>query len=166
MVHYGSNYVLKFDKGRKFVKAFGGPGAEEGKFNTCHGIGIDMRSGKPLVLVCNRNNDRVEHWDLDGKFIKVIQKNLRMPAAVQFRGDYAIFPELKGRVTVIDKDGNIAAQVGDNPVEAQRANYGLPPKEWKDGICNYPHGATMDKDGNLIVAEWSQFGHLHYFVKK
>lgn len=163
---YGSNFVLKFDKDRKFVKAFGGPGAEDGKFNTCHGIGLDTRSGKPLLLVCNRNNDRVEHWDLDGKFVGVIQRNLRMPAAVHIRGDYAVFPELKGRVTVLDKEGKIAAQVGDNPNESQRANYGLAPEHWKTGICNSPHGASMDKDGNLIVAEWSQFGHLHKFAKE
>ena len=46
-----------------------------------------------------------------------------MPAAVHIRGDYALFPELQGRVTVLDKDGNIVAQVGDNPVAGQRANY-------------------------------------------
>jgi DNA-binding beta-propeller fold protein YncE len=161
---YGSNYVLKFDKDRKFIKAFGGPGPEEGKFNTCHGIGLDTRQGKPLLLVCNRNNNRVEHWDLDGNFVRVIQKDLRMPAAVQFRGDYAIFPELQGRVTVLDKAGNIAAQVGDNPEPKQRANFGLPPDQWKDGICNSPHGATMDKDHNILVSEWSKFGHLHKFV--
>ena len=162
---YGANYVLKFDKDRKFVKAFGGPGEAEGKFKTCHGIGLDLRQGKPLLLVCNRNNNRVEHWDLDGNFVRVIQKDLRMPAAVQFRGDYAVFPELQGRVTVLDKAGNIAAQVGDNLNEKQRANYGLPPDQWQDGICNSPHGATMDKHGNLIVAEWSQFGHLHKFSR-
>ncbi len=160
---YGSNFVLKFDKDRKFVKAFGGPGKEEGKFQTCHGIGLDTRSGKPLLLVCNRNNNRVEHWDLDGNFVKVIQKDLRMPAAVHIRGDYAVFPELQGRATVLDKDGHIVAQVGDNPTANQRANYGLAPDQWKDGICNSPHGASMDKDGNLIVSEWSQFGHLHKF---
>jgi DNA-binding beta-propeller fold protein YncE len=158
---YGSNYILKFDKDRKFVKAFGGPGAEEGKFNTCHGIACDLRQGKPLLLVCNRNNDRVEYWDLDGNFVKVIQKNLRMPAAVHIRGDYAVFPELKGRVTVIDKEGNIVAQLGDNPNEKQRANFPLPPAEWKEGICNSPHGASLDKDLNIVVSEWSQFGHLH-----
>lgn len=161
---YGSNFVLKFDKNRKFVKAFGGPGEEEGKFKTCHGIALDTRFEKPLLLVCNRNNNRVEHWDLDGNFVKVIQKGLRMPAAVHIRGEYAIFPELQGRTTVIDKSGAIVAQVGDNPNEKQRANYGLPPAEWKDGISNSPHGASMDKDGNLIVSEWSQFGHLHKFV--
>jgi len=162
---YGANYVLKFDRSRKFVKAFGGPGAEEGKFNTCHGIALDTRLGKPLLLVCNRNNNRVEYWDLDGNFVRVIQKGMRMPAAVHIRGDYAVFPELQGRVTVLDKEGKIVAQVGDNPNEKQRANFGLPPDQWKEGICNSPHGASIDADGDLIVTEWSQFGHLHKFVK-
>jgi DNA-binding beta-propeller fold protein YncE len=162
---YGSNYVFKYDKNRKFVKAFGGPGEEEGKFKTCHGIALDTRQGKPLLLVCNRNNNRVEYWDLDGHFVKVIQKNLRMPAAVHIRGDYAVFPELQGRVTVLDKDGQIVAQVGDNPNPSQRANYGLPPDKWKVGICNSPHGASIDRQGNLLVTEWSQFGHLHKFAR-
>ncbi len=162
---YGSNHVLQFDKNRKFVKAFGGQGAEEGKFNTCHGIALDTRLKKPLLLVCNRNNNRVEYWDLDGNFVRVIQKDLRMPAAVHIRGDYAVFPELQGRVTVLDKNGKIVAQVGDNPNAAQRANFGLPADQWKDGICNSPHGASMDKKGNLVVAEWSAFGHLHKFKR-
>lgn len=163
---YGSNYVLKFDKDRKFVKAFGGPGEEEGKFKTCHGIGLDRRLGKPLLFVCNRNNNRVEYWDLDGKFVKVIQKDLRMPAAVHIRGDYAVIPELQGRVTVLGKDGQIVAQVGDNPIPEQRANFDLAPDKWKDGICNSPHGASIDKYGNLIVTEWSKFGHLHKFTRQ
>jgi len=161
---YGANYVLKFDKDRKFVKAFGGPGEAEGKFKTCHGIGLDTRNGKPLLFVCNRNNNRVEHWDLEGNFVGVIQKNLRMPAAVHIRGDYALVPELQGRITVLNKDGTIAAQLGDNPNEKQRANFGLAQDQWKDGICNSPHGGSIDKAGNLLVAEWSQFGHLHKFA--
>lgn len=162
---YGSNFVLKFDKNRKFVKAFGGPGEAEGKFQTCHGIALDLRQRKPLLLVCNRNNNRVEHWDLDGNFVRVIQKDLRMPAAVHIRGNYAVFPELQGRVTVLDKAGKIVAQVGDNPTPAQRANFGLAQDQWKDGVCNSPHGAAMDKNGNLLVSEWSQFGHLHKFSR-
>jgi DNA-binding beta-propeller fold protein YncE len=163
---YGSNYVLKFDKDRNFIKAFGGPGEAEGKFKTCHGIVVDTRLEKPLLLICNRNNNRVEYWDLDGNFVKVIQKDLRMPAAVYIRGEYAVFPELQGRVTVLDKAGNIVAQVGDNPNASQRANFGLPRDQWKDGICNSPHGAAMDEQGNLIVTEWSAFGHLHKFNRE
>ncbi len=162
---YGSNYVLKFDQDRKFVKAFGGPGEEDGKFKTCHGIGLDTRQSPPLLLVCNRNNNRVEYWDLEGRFVKVIQRDLRMPAAVHIRGEYAVFPELQGRVTVLDKKGNIVARVGDNPDAKQRANFGLPPDQWHDGICNSPHGASIDKQGALIVSEWTKFGRLHKFVR-
>ena len=161
---YGANYVLKFDPARKFVKAFGGPGPEEGKFNTCHGIALDTRQGKPLLLVCNRNNNRVEYWDLEGNFVKVIQKDLRMPAAVHIRGDYAVFPELQGRVTVLNKEGKIVAQIGDNPNAKQRANFNLPPAEWTEGICNSPHGASFDKEFNVIVSEWSKFGRVHKFA--
>jgi DNA-binding beta-propeller fold protein YncE len=163
---YGSNYLLKFDKDRKFVAKFGGPGAEEGKFNTCHGIALDTRQDKPLLIVCNRNNNRVEYWDLDGKFVKVIQKDLRMPAAVQIRGDYAVFPELQGRATVLDKDGNIATQLGDNPKADQRANFGLPPEQWTEGIINSGHGAALDKDLNVIVSEWSKFGRVHKWARQ
>jgi hypothetical protein len=87
-----------------------------------------------------------------------------MPAAVQIRGDYAVFPELQGRVTVLDKEGRIVAQVGDNPNEKQRANFPLPMEQWTEGICNSPHGASIDKDGNLIVSEWSKFGRVEKFV--
>jgi len=163
---YGSNYVLKFDKDRKFVKAFGGSGSEEGKFHTCHGIALDTRQHKPLLFICDRNNNRVEYWDLDGNFVKVIQKDLRMPAAVNIRGDYAVIPELQGRVTVLDKAGNIVAQVGDNPNRNQWANFGLPPDQWKVGICNSPHGAAIDKHGDLIVTEWSKYGHFHKFTRE
>jgi DNA-binding beta-propeller fold protein YncE len=160
---YGSNYVLKFDKNRKFLKAFGGPGEAEGKFKTCHGIAFDPRHNN--ILVCNRNNNRVEHWDLDGNFIRVIQKDLRMPAAVHIRGDYALFPELEGRVTLLDRSGSIAAQLGDQPNPKHRANYGLPQTEWKPGIVNSPHGGSIDKDGNIIISEWTQFGRLHRWTR-
>lgn len=163
---YGSNYIYKFDKERKFVKAFGAPGAEEGKFKTCHGIALDMRGEKPLLFVCNRNNNRVEYWDLDGNFVKVIQKDLRMPAAVHIRGESAVVPELQGRVTVLDKAGRIAAQVGDNPEPKFRANFGLTEDKWVDGITNSPHGASIDHEGALIVTEWSATGRVLKYVRK
>jgi hypothetical protein len=84
-----------------------------------------------------------------------------MPAAVHIRGDYALFPELEGRVTLLDKAGNIAAQLGDQTNAKHRAAYGLPESEWKPGIVNSPHGGSIDADGNIIISEWTQFGRLH-----
>src|SRR5206468_8764266 len=47
---YGSNYVLKFDQDRKFVKAFGGPGEAEGKFRSEERrVGKEWRSGWKTV---------------------------------------------------------------------------------------------------------------------
>jgi len=162
---YGSNFALKFDKNQKFVKAFGGPGSDEGKFDTCHGIALDQRQDKPLLFICNRKNHRVEYWDLDGNFVKVIRNDLRLPSAISFRGNYAIIADLAGRVTVLDKEGGIVSQIGDNPNESQRANYNVPVDQFKPGICNAPHGAAMDRQGNIIVTEWNKYGHLHKFTR-
>ena len=166
---YGKNYIHKYDRNRKYLKSFGGPGgmpAEEGKFNRCHGLTVDTRGRKPLLIVCNRESGRVEQWDTDGHLVKVLQRNLRMPAAVNVAGNYVAIAELQGRVTILDKDNAIVAQAGDNPNAAQRANYGLEPTQWTEGICNSPHGIAFDRAGNLIVSEWSQFGRLHYFTVK
>jgi DNA-binding beta-propeller fold protein YncE len=163
---YGKNYIHKFDRDRKYLKSFGGPGgipAEDGKFNRCHGLTVDLRGPKPLLLVCNRESGRIEHWDTDGNLVKVLQRNLRMPAAVNVSGNYVAIAELQGRVTILDKDNNIVALIGDNPNESQRANYNLEQSQWTDGICNSPHGIAFDRAGNVVVSEWSKFGRLELF---
>jgi hypothetical protein len=161
---YGKNFIHKFDKDRKLLKSFGGPGtttpAEDGKFMRCHGFATDLRGPKPMLIVCNRESGRVEQWDTDGNLVKILQRGLRMPAAAHVAGDYVAVAELQGRVTILGKDGSIVAQLGDNPRESQRANFGLDPAEWTDGICNNPHGVTFDRGGNVIVSEWSKFGRL------
>jgi len=166
---YGQNWIHKYDKDRKYIKSFGGPGgnpAEEGKFNRCHGLAVDLRGPKPMLIVCNRESGRVEQWDTDGSLVKILQRGLRMPAAAQVTGNYIAIAELQGRVTILGKDNSIIAQPGDNPNESQRANFGLEPTQWTEGICNSPHGITFDRSGNVIVSEWSKFGRLHKFAVK
>ena len=161
------NYIFKFDKDRKFVKAFGAPGAEEGNFKTCHGIALDTRGEKPLLFVCNRNNNRVEYWDLDGNFVQRHPEGSaharRRPHPRRLCGGSRIAGPRDGA----RKSGAIVAQVGDNPEPKQRANFGLKPEtSGRTASRNSPHGASIDKDGNLIVSEWSAFGHLHKFLRK
>ena len=167
---YGNNWIHKYDRERKYMMSFGGPGgmpAEDGKFNRCHGLAVDTRGPKPMLIVCNRESGRVEQWDTDGNLVKVLQRGLRMPAAANVSGSYVAIAELQGRVTILGKDNSIVAQIGDNPNTAQRANFGLDPAQWTDGICNSPHGVVMDRAGNVIVSEWSQFGRvLKFAVKK
>jgi hypothetical protein len=164
---YGKNFIHKFDRNRTYIKSFGGPSgnpAEVGKFHRCHGLATDLRGPQPMLIVCNRESGRVEQWDADGNLVRVLLQDLRMPAAAHVAGDYVAIAELQGRVTILGKDNSVAAQVGDNPTTAHRANFGLAPAEWKEGICNSPHAVAFDGAGNLIVAEWSQFGRLLKFT--
>jgi peptidylamidoglycolate lyase len=163
---YGKNWIHKYDKDRKYLKSFGGQGAspaEDGKFNRCHGLATDLRGPKPLLVVCNRESGRVEHWDTDGNLVKILLRGLRMPAAAHVNKDYIAVAELQGRVTILGKDNNLLTYVGDNETVANRANFGLDPAMWKEGTCNSPHGVAFDGAGNLVVAEWSRFGRLLKF---
>src|SRR5947209_2407614 len=35
---YGQNWIHQYDKNQKYIRSFGGPGTEPGKFKTCHGL--------------------------------------------------------------------------------------------------------------------------------
>ena len=157
---YGQNWVHQFDKDQKYVKSFGGPGKEPGKFQTCHGLGLDTRSGKPLLLVCDRANRRLQHFDLDGNFVAVITEGLRLPCSVSIHGDHVAIAELEGRVAIIDKTNKVVSVLGDNPVVEQRANFTVPPAQWKPGVFTAPHGVCYDKDQNLYVMDWNQSGRV------
>ena len=160
---YGANWVHKFDKDQKYVSSFGGPGAEPGKFQTCHGIALDKRGEKPLLLVCDRANRRLQHFDLDGKFVAVIAENLRLPCAVSFHGDKVAVAELEARVTILDKANKEVAHLGDNPEKGHWANYNVPPDQWKPGIFTAPHGVSFDREGNVYVMDWNASGRVSKF---
>jgi hypothetical protein len=157
---YGQSWVHQYDKNRRYIRSFGGKGAEPGKFNNCHGIALDSRGPKPLLLVSNREARRLDHYDLDGNFVAVVVEGLRRPCAVSIQGDHVAVAELEGRVTLLDKNNNIVAHLGDNPVQAQWANFKVDPKDWADGIFTAPHGLSFDKDHNLYVQDWNFSGRI------
>ncbi len=66
---YVNTRVAKFAANGRFIKAWGDPGSEgPGQFNTVHSILIDRRD---RVLVADRNNARVQIFDLEGNFIEM-----------------------------------------------------------------------------------------------
>jgi len=157
---YGASVIHVFSPERKYLKTIGTKGTGNGQFSTCHGLAVDTRSGKPLLLVCDRQNRRLVYLDLEGKFLRTLTTDLRLPCAVSIQGDFAAVAELEGRVVVTDKEGKIVATLGDNPDKEQWAKYKLPPEQWKDGIFIAPHGLAFDAAGNLFVQDWNYVGRL------
>ncbi|MBI5766376.1 MAG: 6-bladed beta-propeller [Verrucomicrobia bacterium] len=157
---YGASVIHEYTADRKWTKVIGSRGEGDGQFKTCHGIALDTRSGQPLLLVCDRENKRLVHLDLDGKFVRTLTTGMRRPCAVSIKGDYAAVAELEGRVVIVDKAGKIVATLGDNPDQKQWAAFRLAPEFWKDGIFIAPHGVSWDATGNLFVQDWNYMGRV------
>ncbi|MBM3810821.1 MAG: 6-bladed beta-propeller [Acidimicrobiia bacterium] len=64
---YGNARVVKFTYDGKYVKAWGKHGTAPGEFNTVHSVAVDS---KGLVYVSDRENNRIQIFDSEGKFLK------------------------------------------------------------------------------------------------
>jgi outer membrane protein assembly factor BamB len=157
---YGASVIHVFSPDRKYVKTIGTKGEGEGQFRTCHGIALDTRYGAPRLLVADRENKRLVHLDLDGKWLGVLATGMRRPCAFSFSGDYVAVAELQGRVAITDKQGKVVAALGDNPDQDQWAKFNIAPEHWQDGIFIAAHGVSFDKAGNLYVEDWNFTGRL------
>lgn len=156
---YGKGWVHQYHAEGTWVRSWDGSAGASGKFDTPHGIGIDTRTDPPQVIVCDRGNHRLQRFTLDGTWLGTVD-GFRHPCKVIFRDGAAVVPDLDGRVTILDRDWHVLAQLGDNPDVSQRANYGLAPATWRDGIFTAPHGAAWDSHGNLYVQDWNQTGRI------
>jgi hypothetical protein len=160
---YASDYIHRFDSKGKYIKSFGGKEAPY-SFKTMHQLTIDTRYSPARLLACDRANGRLVHLSLDGEFLGVVAKDLLAPAAVAVHGDYAAVAELRGRVILLDKMGNIVSTLSSNTTADEIGRNTTDPSKWRPGIVNAPHGITFDDAGNIYVAEFSLFGRLHKFT--
>src|SRR5579872_4112956 len=69
---YTNSRVAKFDKHGNWVKSWGSRGREPGQFNTPHNIAIDRQNN---VYVADRGNNRIQVFDRDGAFLRMILLN-------------------------------------------------------------------------------------------
>lgn len=163
---YGQNWCHEFDEHQKYVKSFGGPGKDPGKFATCHGISLDTRSGKPLLLISDRANGRLQHFDLEGNPVDVIPLNpAHRPCCVSILGKNVAIAELDGRVEILDETNKVVSVLGENGDKKLAGNYKAPVADWKDGIFTAPHGVSYDHEGNLYVEDWNASGRISKLMK-
>ncbi|HZL99605.1 MAG TPA: hypothetical protein VFD43_05060 [Planctomycetota bacterium] len=156
---YGLNWIHAYDADGNWLAAFGGPEL----LSTPHGLCVDTRRDPPLLLVADREHGRIVSFDLDGKLLGTIAQapDLRRPCKIQQQGEWLVVPDLAGRVTILDGDNRVVAQLGDNPDESLRAENGVPREKWADGLFLAPHSAAWDAEGNLYVMDWNRWGRVN-----
>lgn len=162
---YGGDVVHKFDAEGRWLKTIGGKGSGVGEFKVPHTMAIDPRFGEARLLVCDRENGRLQHFDLDGNFIQIYKSGLRRPGTVVVFGDLIAVAELRGRISILNKAGDIVAELGDKENKHQWAKLDTKPHELKQGSFASPHGLAIDSAGNFYVQEWSRVGRISKLKK-
>jgi DNA-binding beta-propeller fold protein YncE len=109
---YNNSRVVKFDKNGNWVKEWGKRGTAPGEFHTVHSIATDAEG---RVYVADRENDRIQVFDGEGKFLKAFT-NIGAPWAICITAgpNQVLYTSdsQPGTIYKLDLDGNILGHFG------------------------------------------------------
>lgn len=127
---YGNAMVHRFAADGRHLHSFGRPGKGPGEFTTPHAVWVDRQD---RVLVADRENDRVQLFDREGRFLEDWR---------DFYHPMDIYEDGQGRIYVTDQIPRLSQ---------------LSPAGQLIGRCrpcyNTPHGVWGAPDGALFIAE-------------
>ena len=162
---YGKSLVHLYDKDRNYLKSFGGKGKGEAQFDVCHNILVDSRGKKSTLLISDRQNNRLQQYDMGGNFIRTIDNQLGRPCAADIHGNLLAVGELDGRVSLYDKDYKLISRLGDERKARRKASNRIAPEHWHEGDLIAVHGCTFDVTGALYAQEWNVHGRVTKYVR-
>jgi sugar lactone lactonase YvrE len=151
---YGNARIHHFDPTGKLRTSWGEPGSTPGHFNIPHSVLVlpDDR-----VLVCDRENSRIQVFDLNGRFLTAWTDVARPDdLCVDDEGNLyvaelgeqvALFPFMTrpwgqdrvARISVLDLEGRVQMRWGEAPQAGLR--------------FVAPHGIAINRRGDLFVGE-------------
>jgi peptidylglycine monooxygenase len=127
---YANSVVHCFDAERRLIRSWGRPGSGPGEFTTPHGIWIDASA---RVLVCDRENDRLQIFDTEGRFLSE-WRDLYHPMDLYIEPSGFVFvTDQIPRLTMYSPEGELVGRCKPVPVGG--------------------HGVWGDSRGNLYLAE-------------
>jgi hypothetical protein len=162
---YGAFAIHRYDREGNWQSVFGEPGKGDGQFNLPHGLWLDDRGpGADSLVVADRVNGRLQWFSLAGEHLKTLDGFL-LPANIDIYEDLLLVPDLSARVTLLDRDNNVVAQLGEDPAWRKAVlKDGMAlrgrPQDWQAGKFLHPHDACFDREGNILVAEWVATGRI------
>ncbi len=158
---YGRHWIHRYDRHRKYLESFGGLGNGPGQFKNCHGLRIEEIFGREVLVVADRENQRVQILSLGGKPLRVWSEGVGRPCNVSARGErHAVADIENGRVLILDAKGGVVAVLGAQPDPNKRDREDLPRAEQERGRFHSPHDVVWDAGGDLYVVDWLKEGRV------
>jgi sugar lactone lactonase YvrE len=133
---YGQHRVHRFGSDATLKRSWGQPGTGPSEFALPHDVWVDPRD---RVLVCDRENARVELFDRDGEYLGE-WTGLANPMQIFIRDDVLYMAESNQRVSIMTLDGEVLARWG-----TQGTGF--------DQFTDAPHSIWADTGGNIYVCE-------------
>ena len=167
---YGAYAIHRYDGDANYQSTFGKPGKDDGQFDLPHGVWIDRRPSAGLseagykgrIVVADRVNARLQWFTLEGEHLETLDGFL-LPANVDTFGEVMLVPDLRSRITLLDGQNKIFAQLGDDAgwrEDVMSKGVRAHPDQWPAGRFIHPHDACFDADGNIFIAEWVATGRV------
>ena len=130
---YGNCRVHRFAPDGKLRFSWGQPGSGPGQFVLPHGVLIDRRGH---VLVADRQNDRVQVFTQDGKFVSVWPTEFIGPAVFATDEDDTVYiaEHNGGYTSIVTRDGERLAR-------------------WGSLVHRSAHGIAVDSQGDMYVVQ-------------
>jgi hypothetical protein len=158
---YGQPWVHVYSPAAEYRFSFGGPGSESGQLNNPHGIMLDTRGDEPLILVSDRGNHRLQYFTLDGKPVRITEGMLRLPCTTVQYQDEIYIPDLHSRMTILDKNDQLIAHVGERENGWQIEGWPNIAHQLRQvGNFTSPHDLHVDGSGNVYMVEWISDGRI------
>lgn len=156
---YGNSRVHRYDSNGNWILSWGEPGSLPSQFSLPHNIAM---FGDDAVVVCDRENFRLQFFNLEGEFISF--QHMHRPIAV---------------TEGLEEKQIIVAEAGAPPVQEGVPGLGLRVEiigEKGTRICRFgkgtrgeehdqfiaPHGVVVDSHGSIYIAEvsYTAFGSM------
>src|SRR5215467_1066064 len=145
----GKSEVLKFSKDGKLIKRWGQLGTGPGEFDQPHALAMDS---KGRLFVGDRNNNRIQIFDQDGKFLEEWK---------QFSRPSGIYIDSHDTIYVADSESESVSRNHDGWKRGIRigsakdgsVKYFIPDPVEKAPSTSAAEGVAADSQGNIYGAE-------------
>ncbi|HUS07193.1 MAG TPA: peptidyl-alpha-hydroxyglycine alpha-amidating lyase family protein [Bryobacteraceae bacterium] len=135
---YVNSRVVKFNRDGEYLLHWGSKGTGDGEFNLVHDVALD---GKGKVFVADRNNQRIQIFDENGKFLSK-WTGIGAPWGITYVArENAIYmcDGVNNRISRLNMEGQVTGVL---------SSYGRVP-----GKVDFAHNIAVDSTGAIYVAE-------------